>query len=81
MDGEWFLKSACNDSPNQIADRIIESDYKVVKLPIEFDNNKIIDKHLNLINNLMKSKLYNYEPKVSTIKSYIISISRKNIFQ
>lgn len=53
LDVEWFLKDACNETPQQIADRIIDRNYKVVELPKEFDSEDISEKHLNLVKKLV----------------------------
>lgn len=53
LDVEWLLKDACNDSPQQIAERIIKRDYKVVKLPKEFDSDDIAANHLKLVKSLI----------------------------
>ena len=53
LDVEWFLKDACNDTPNQIADRIVEKNYKVAELPKEFESEYITKNHLKLANRLV----------------------------
>lgn len=52
LDVEWFLKDACNHTPRQIAERIIKRDYKVVKLPKEFESDDIVKNHLKLLKHL-----------------------------
>lgn len=54
LDVEWFLKDACNDTPRQIASRIVKKDYKIFKLPREFNSKIIKDSHLKIVQKIIE---------------------------